>query len=277
MSSITINGVTKDFRGNQYYYYFDQVTIEANLLTQKAQVFKKFTTELIYTIDFPNLANQEGTANIVEYIDKQALDGKYFGQGNASIVFPSSLDVNVVSNQTDYATETTSSAILLQLQSMAQFNQGFIDYNDASGAVSLIKDTWTSIPNNGQGAFTNKNYKPEGVTELLDETTGKIDVTELDLGDTILIRNDFTVNPNTNNSLLEFRYSLGQSTGSYVLSTNLGRLDNGSGKPYRFALKPDLIYMGDTNTRNNPITLQVKLSSNGTLTNAGTVIQVIKR
>ena len=34
--------------------------------------------------------------------------------------------------------------------------------------------------------------------------------------------------------------------------------------------------MGDTNTRDNPITLQVKLTSGGTLVNAGTVIQVIR-
>ena len=35
--------------------------------------------------------------------------------------------------------------------------------------------------------------------------------------------------------------------------------------------------MGDLNTRDNLITLQVKLSANGTLTNAGSVIQVIKQ
>jgi hypothetical protein len=77
--------------------------------------------------------------------------------------------------------------------------------------------------------------------------------------------------------LLEFRYQLGNGGGLYTLETNLGRLDNGSGKNYRFSLKSDLIYMGDTNTRDNPISLQVKLSTNGTLLNAGTVVQLIKR
>ena len=35
--------------------------------------------------------------------------------------------------------------------------------------------------------------------------------------------------------------------------------------------------MGDTNTKDNPIKIQIRLSTNGTLTNAGSVIQLIKR
>ena len=154
---------------------------------------------------------------------------------------------------------------------------GFIDYNDTTGAVSLAEDTWTTIPNNGLGAFTNKTYSPEGVTEFMDVSTGAIDASELALGDTIVIRNDFSVNPNTNNALLEFRYQLGTGDGAYTLETNLGRLDDGSGKDYRYSLKPDLIYMGDSNTKDNPIILQVKLSTSGTLTNAGSAIQLIRK
>ena len=154
---------------------------------------------------------------------------------------------------------------------------GFIDYNDSTGSISITADTWTDIPNNGAGAFSNSNYKPTGVSELLDTSTGYIDPTDLVLGDTILIRNDYSINPSTNNSLLEFRYQLGNGGGVYTLEKIVGRLDSGSGKFYRFSLEPDLIYMGDTNTRNNPIKLQVKLSTNGVLINAGSVIQVVKR
>ena len=162
----------------------------------------------------------------------------------------------------------------------AGFLGGFIDYNDTSTSttpITLVADTWTTIPNDGLGAFSNNSYKPNGnVTELMDTSTGAIDPTGLQLGDTILIRNDFTVNPNTNNASLEFRYQLGTGGGAYTLGKRLGRLDEGSGTDYRFSLSPDLIYMGDTNTRDNPITLQVKLTSGGTLVNAGTVIQVIR-
>ena len=157
------------------------------------------------------------------------------------------------------------------------YTNGFIDYNDTTGAVSLTADTWTTIPNDGAGSFSNDTYKPGGVTELMDVSTGEIDTSQIHLGDAILIRNDFQINPNTNNALLEFRYQLGTGANAYTLETNLGRLDDGSGKNYRFSLKPDLIYMGDTNTKDNPIVIQVKLSTNGTLTNAGSAITLIKR
>lgn len=160
---------------------------------------------------------------------------------------------------------------------LAATGNGFIDYNNTIGATALTANTWTDIPNDGAGAFTNKNFPATGVTELMDVATGYIDCTELSLGDTILIRNDFKVNPSTNNALLELRYELGNGGGLYTLETILGRLDSGSGQDYRFSLKPDLIYMGDTNTRDNPIKIQVRCSSNATLTNAGSVIQVIKR
>ncbi len=152
---------------------------------------------------------------------------------------------------------------------------GFIDYNDASGSFTISANTWTDLPNDGAGAFTNKTYAPDGITELMDSSTGYIDPTQTKLGDVLLIRNDFTVNPNTNNALLEFRYSLGGGAGAYTLPTIVGRLDSGSGTDYRFTLRADKIYMGDDNTRLNPVKLQVRLSANGTVTNAGTVITLI--
>lgn len=154
--------------------------------------------------------------------------------------------------------------------------QGFIDYNDSTWPINIVADTWTTIPNDGLWSFTNKTHKPDGITELINTTTWEIDVTELELGDTILIRNDFTVSPNTNNALLEFRYALGAWAWSYTLETNLWRLDDGSGKTYRFSLKPDAIYMGDTNTRDNPIALQIKLSTDWVLTNTWSFIQLLR-
>ncbi len=158
--------------------------------------------------------------------------------------------------------------------------QGFIDYNDTSTTTTplvLSADVWTTIPNDGLGAFSNDTYKPAGVTELMNVANGAIDPTELPLGDTMLIRNDFVITPGTNNTLLEFRYALGTGGGTYTLEKIIGRLDSGSGQPYRFSLATDLIYLGDLNTRDNPIILQAKLSANGTLINAGSAIQVLKR
>ncbi|NRA81853.1 MAG: hypothetical protein HRU18_26955 [Pseudoalteromonas sp.] len=157
--------------------------------------------------------------------------------------------------------------------------QGFADYNDSatsSTPIALLSNNWTTITNDGLGAFSNLNSLPFGVTTLMDTSTGYIDPRQLNIGDSILIRNDFTVTPKVNNSLLKLRYELGTGLGLYQLETIVGRLDSGSGVGYRFALKPDFIYMGDSNTRDNYIKIQVSLENDGTLVNAGSVIQVIK-
>lgn len=157
---------------------------------------------------------------------------------------------------------------------------GFMDYNDAASVatpITVVADQWITLTNDGAGAFSNFAFKPFNVTNLIDVSTGYIDPTELNLGTSILIRNDYSVTPNTNNALLEFRYSLGTGFGEYTLEKTVGRLDNGSGKPYRQSLVTDMIYMGDTNTRDNPIKIQIKLSTGGTVVNAGTVIQVLSR
>jgi hypothetical protein len=108
----------------------------------------------------------------------------------------------------------------------------------------------------------------------MDTPSGHINGTELNLGDSILIRADYTVTQTNNNSLLEFRYVAGAGPGSYTLETVIDRLDAGTGRTYRFSLHTDLIYMGDANTRDNPIIPQVKLSGAGSVVNQGTVIFV---
>ncbi len=152
-------------------------------------------------------------------------------------------------------------------------SDGFIDYNDTTGVIPLIPNIWTDVPNNGEGAFSNFLYKPEGITNLLDTTTGYLDFSELSLGSEIIVRNDFEITPVTNNALLEVRYVLGQGVGEYNLRFWYERLDNGSGIPYQKVLSFP-IYMGDENTRGGVGKLQVKLSTNGTLNNAGSYISV---
>ena len=156
---------------------------------------------------------------------------------------------------------------------------GFADYNDTATSTTpivLLANTWTTITNDGLGAFSKLDSLPFGVTGLMDVSTGYIDPTELDIGDSLVIRNDYTITPSINNATLKFRYELGVGGGLYTLETILGRLDTGAGIGYRLSLKPDFIYMGDTNTNDNPIKIQVNISVNSTLINAGSAIQVIK-
>ncbi len=155
---------------------------------------------------------------------------------------------------------------------------GFADYNDtgtSASPVTLVDDTWTDIPNNGEGAFSNIKL-PTGVTRLLDPNTGAILLDELPIGSSIIVRMDYTVTPTTNNAALDFRYTLGGGANAYTLETTVSRLDEGSGTGYRQALVTHYIYVGDDNTKDNPVQPQVKLSGGGTLVNAGMVIEVRK-
>ena len=155
-------------------------------------------------------------------------------------------------------------------------NFGFIDYNDNTGDVSLIADTWTDVPNDGSGAFSNSSYKPDGVNDVMDTSTGYLDFSDLTLGSEIQVRNDFSINPTTNNALLQVRYILGQGAGEYPLLFWSERLDNGSGIDYpRVITFP--IYMGDLNTQGGVGKLQVKLSTSGTLNNNGSYISITLR
>ncbi len=156
---------------------------------------------------------------------------------------------------------------------------GIADYNDTSTAanpVTLTADTWTTLPNDGSGSFSQEDL-PTSTGTLLDPATGALDISGLTEYSDIFVRPDFTVIPNSNNADLEFRFLLGAGAGQYTLPTSFGRLDRGAGVPYRRSLIPLYIYAGDNNTINNPIYLQVKLSSTGTVFNAGMAVKVYKK
>lgn len=152
---------------------------------------------------------------------------------------------------------------------------GYTDYNDTSSAatpVTLVPNTWTTLPNDGLGAFT-KNRLPVGYESIL-AADGAIDCSTMPLDSDLIIRLDYTVTPNVNNSALFFRYQLGAGANLYTLERFVGRLDEGAGIPYRNSLLTDYLYLGDENTRDNPIYPQIKLTSGGSFVNAGMVIKV---
>lgn len=156
---------------------------------------------------------------------------------------------------------------------------GFADYNDTSSSngVPLIANTWTDLPNDGLGAATNLEFLPSGIDSVMDVSTGYIDLTQLKKGDAVIIRNSFEVTPNRNRADLNFRYSLGGGLGGYNLRSFISRLDSGAGRSYPWTLYSHLIYVGDDNTRLNPIKLQLNLSRNGSFVNYGTAIQILRK
>ena len=147
--------------------------------------------------------------------------------------------------------------------------------------MALPANTWTDMPNDGAGANTRLNFLPNGITSLkLDTSTGYLDLTELKNGDSIIVRNNFKVIPNNNKADLSFRYATRRhlfGAAVYPLETFVARLDSGAGKPYTYTLSTHLVYMGDDNTRLNPVKLQLNLSKNGTFINSGIAIQILRR
>ena len=106
---------------------------------------------------------------------------------------------------------------------------------------------------------------------------GAIDISEFTENSWLDVRADFTVTPSSNNADLDFRFLLGAGAGVYDLPSTIGRLNQGAGISYRRSGLLNGIYAGDANTIDNPIQLQVKLSSPGTATNAGMFIKVYKK
>ena len=157
---------------------------------------------------------------------------------------------------------------------------GFIDYNDLSTTTTplqMVADTWTDIPNDGAGPFSNSLYTPDGVGILMDTTTGYLDFSQLVEGDVIQVRLDFKYTPNINNAFLECRYVLGDGAGEYPLLVFEKQCGRGSGRPYDAEKGSFMIYMGDPNTQNNSGKLQVRTSAAGTLINAGVAIQITRK
>tara|TARA_R110002020_G_scaffold460380_1_gene678861 strand:- start:35 stop:574 length:540 start_codon:yes stop_codon:yes gene_type:complete len=156
---------------------------------------------------------------------------------------------------------------------------GIADYNDTSttsSPVALVADTWTTLPNDGLGTFSQESL-PSGVSTLLVPASGAIDISQLSEKSTIKIRFDFGVTPSSNNSALGFRLLLGDGVSAYSLPTSFGRLDEGAGVIYDRGLFVGGVYAGDLNTIDNPIFLQAKCSANATLINRGMYIEVYKR
>ncbi len=162
---------------------------------------------------------------------------------------------------------------------MYRDQMGTVNYSDAttSGSpISLIGGTWATLTNDGLGAQTYTEYLPIGVTSML-TGTGQLDVSQLSIGSFVMIRPDFTITPSTNNQDVEFRYSLGSGAGAYTLVKREGRMDSGSNIPYRYALDAHFIYIGNADTRDSPITLQVKTSGAGSVVNSGMALMVFAR
>lgn len=158
---------------------------------------------------------------------------------------------------------------------VAGSSSGVVDYNHSDNTSFVLPaNTWTDLPNDGAGAFTNTASLPLGVSSLL--SGSKLDFRQLAIGDTVIARFDFTVTPSVNGAVLELRLKLGAGAGTYYLPRLIGNVQNGAGVEYR-QTQELLVYIGDANTRDNLVTPQVRLSVAGTCVNAGFAALITRR
>lgn len=171
--------------------------------------------------------------------------------------------------------ENGTESIILQVPRTDKI--GFFDYNNAGANQSHTgSGGFVKLTNDELGSFTNKTYKPDTVTDVWDKTLNQFDFTDLALGDMVDIRVDVEVTTTTANQDVSLQLELGIGGVPYTL-----QVDFISPKTAGFhrLLSYTGIYMGDTNTLNNPG--EVQLDTDASLASAikvnGWYIKIIRR
>ncbi len=104
---------------------------------------------------------------------------------------------------------------------------GWAQYNDdqyTSGSP-LVITAGSTVTLTNNGATSIKTHLPDGITDLYDTVTNKI--TPENIGDTYLLRIDFTTFTNSNNGLAELDLDIGGSQG--VILRRLINFPRGTG------------------------------------------------
>jgi hypothetical protein len=152
---------------------------------------------------------------------------------------------------------------------------GFIDYNDAATAVTPLTFT-TGVPitltNDTLGPFTNTAYPPTGVTSIY--ANNQFDWSQLSLGDMLDIRVDVEVTTASPNQEVKLEIKLGIGASEYSIQF-LDIFEKIAGAHRLVAFSS--IYMGDSNTLDNPAEFILESDGNGSIKVNGWYCQIIKR
>ncbi len=157
-----------------------------------------------------------------------------------------------------------------------QADSGFVDYNDLATATTPIDadaGVLTALTNDTLGAFTNEGFLPAGVTSLWDANTNQFDWSELKLGDQVMIRADIELTTGTANTDVSVGLTLAIGGSAYTLYWV-------NDKPFKTAQNHGSqivemhVYIGDTNTLNNPAELVVNCEKDSTVKVNGWYIRV---
>jgi hypothetical protein len=165
----------------------------------------------------------------------------------------------------DAATDAAVAALDTRTDSLelAHYTHGFEDYNHAGASQTLTVGTPVKILNDGAGPFTNMSYKIPGRGDVWDTTNNRFDWTNagIALGDTVLIRMDFSITSNNANDGFSVDLELAVGSGAnYTLNVDYREWRYAG--TYNWVVLAE-IYMGDTNTLNFPAEIHLTADTNG--------------
>lgn len=159
-----------------------------------------------------------------------------------------------------YISNGSGSGVWTSLSSLIPSNtveQGVYDYNDlltATTPIALtVAGTQYELTNDGLGPNTNTTYSLAGLDDIWDTTTNRFtfnDGSKLSLGDTVDIRFDIDVVTTSVNTEISLSIEMAEGGTPYQLSIVPPTNFKVAGTHKLVGVLS--IYMGDTNTLNNP-------------------------
>lgn len=154
---------------------------------------------------------------------------------------------------------------------------GWIDYNDSTTSSTPISFTGTPIKltNDGLGLYTNKVYKPVGISDLWNVSNNQFDFTHLAIGDEIELRVSTEITTTSNNQ--EFTFYLDMAKGSvsnYHLKDGNYIYKSSGTYGIIFNMK---FYIGNEDTKNFPAELMFDSDANATIVVDGFYISIKRR
>lgn len=154
---------------------------------------------------------------------------------------------------------------------------GWADYEHSGSVQAILKNTWTTLVNDGEGAVlsTDKSFLPIGVPDIFDVSGNKLDLDKLTYGSQVNFRFDITVNPAQNNRDVRVRLLFNDTTIPATWSFEGKRLLMRSGAGVDYSLiELFTFFVADFWSNNLVVTPQVYCTSDANITVNGWYIRM---
>ena len=151
---------------------------------------------------------------------------------------------------------------------------GWYNYGDSAVAQSISANTTTKLNNDGLSIITGEQ-PIGGVTGLWNATTNQFDFSSLEIGDIVIVRPAVfvTTSAQNQNVLLDMQFGIGGTTYELLFEDR----DYKSVVTGRQLTSPQIFYIGDANTRDNPAEMRIRSDASMTADVYSFFIAVVRR